>query len=73
MYIGGPADEVDEKILNGALIPFDEIVHIQIPVVNIEDLHLLNLNKWKMLKHLDNKNDSEIYGRTLKVNIAKPS
>lgn len=32
MIIGGLAEEVDEKILNAAFIPFGEIIDIQIPL-----------------------------------------
>ena len=32
MILGGLAEEVDEKILNAAFIPFGEIVDVQIPL-----------------------------------------
>ncbi|XP_014487903.1 PREDICTED: peptidyl-prolyl cis-trans isomerase E-like, partial [Dinoponera quadriceps] len=31
-YIGGLAEEVDEKVLHAAFIPFGEIVDVQIPL-----------------------------------------
>lgn len=32
VYVGGLAEEVDEKVLNAAFIPFGDIVDIQIPL-----------------------------------------
>lgn len=32
IYVGGLAEEVDEKILNAAFIPFGDIVDVQIPL-----------------------------------------
>ena len=32
IYVGGLAEEVDDKVLNAAFIPFGDIVDIQIPL-----------------------------------------
>lgn len=32
IYVGGLAEEVDEKVLNAAFIPFGDIIDVQIPV-----------------------------------------
>ena len=32
LYVGGLSDEVDEKVLNAAFIPFGDIVDITIPL-----------------------------------------
>lgn len=32
IYVGGLAEEVDEKVLNAAFIPFGDIIDIQIPI-----------------------------------------
>lgn len=32
IYVGGLAEEVDEKTLNAAFIPFGDVVDIQIPL-----------------------------------------
>lgn len=32
IYVGGLAEEVDEKVLNAAFIPFGDIVDVQIPL-----------------------------------------
>jgi peptidyl-prolyl isomerase E (cyclophilin E) len=78
LYIGGLADEVDEKILNGAFVPFGEIVDIQMPLDYATGKHRgFAFIEYEQVEDaqaaIDNMNDSEIYGRTLRVNIAKPS
>lgn len=32
IYVGGLAEEVDEKVLNAAFIPFGDIIDVQIPI-----------------------------------------
>lgn len=32
VYVGGLADEVDEKVLNAAFVPFGDLVDVQIPL-----------------------------------------
>lgn len=32
IYVGGLAEEVDEKVLNAAFIPFGDLVDIQMPI-----------------------------------------
>lgn len=32
LYVGGLAEEVDEKVLNAAFIPFGDVVDVQIPL-----------------------------------------
>lgn len=32
VYVGGLAEEVDEKVLNAAFIPFGDIIDVQIPL-----------------------------------------
>merc|ERR1719445_2540554 len=54
---GGLADEVDTKVLNAAFIPF-AFIEFELP----EDAQAA----------IDNMNDGEMFGRTLRVNMAKP-
>lgn len=93
IYVGGLAEEVDEKILNAAFIPFGDVVDIQIPLdyetekhrgfafiefENAEDAAAaidnmvcfcdMKCRKFKVLF----QNDSELFGRTIRVNLAKP-
>merc|ERR1719445_1161636 len=55
--VGGLADEVDTKVLNAAFIPFG-FIEFELP----EDAQAA----------IDNMNDGEMFGRTLRVNMAKP-
>lgn len=32
IYVGGLAEEVDEKVLNAAFVPFGDLVDVQIPL-----------------------------------------
>ncbi|KAK0159606.1 hypothetical protein PV327_010702 [Microctonus hyperodae] len=77
IYVGGLAEEVDEKILNAAFIPFGEIVDIQIPLDYESEKHRgFAFIEFELaedaLAAIDNMNDSELFGRTIRVNIAKP-
>ncbi|KAF7998023.1 hypothetical protein HCN44_009421 [Aphidius gifuensis] len=77
IYVGGLAEEVDEKILQAAFIPFGEIVDVQIPLDYESEKHRgfafieFELSDDAMAA-IDNMNDSELFGRTIRVNIAKP-
>ncbi|KAK0160038.1 hypothetical protein PV328_007483 [Microctonus aethiopoides] len=77
IYVGGLAEEVDEKILNAAFIPFGEIVDVQIPLDYESEKHRgFAFIEFELaedaLAAIDNMNDSELFGRTIRVNIAKP-
>ncbi|KAL4629477.1 peptidyl-prolyl cis-trans isomerase E [Arapaima gigas] len=77
LYVGGLAEEVDEKVLHAAFIPFGDITDIQIPLdyetekhrgfafieFELAELHTCT-SFWQ--------NESELFGRTIRVNIAKP-
>merc|ERR1711953_1155935 len=77
LYIGGLAEEVDEKMLHAAFIPFGDIIDITIPLdfeteahrgfafVEFEDVA-------DAAAAMDNMDEAELFGRTLKVNIARP-
>lgn len=32
IYVGGLGDEVDEKVLNAAFVPFGDLIDVQIPL-----------------------------------------
>ncbi|XP_014205225.1 peptidyl-prolyl cis-trans isomerase E [Copidosoma floridanum] len=77
IYVGGLAEEVDEKILNAAFIPFGEIVDVQIPLDYESEKHrgfaFIEFESAEdAAAAIDNMNDSELFGRTIRVNIAKP-
>uniref|UniRef100_A0A8C8DKE4 Peptidyl-prolyl cis-trans isomerase E n=1 Tax=Oryzias sinensis TaxID=183150 RepID=A0A8C8DKE4_9TELE len=67
LYVGGLAEEVDEKVLHAAFIPFGDITDIQIPL-DYETVSFYFLES----AAIDNMNESELFGRTIRVNIAKP-
>lgn len=77
IYVGGLADEADEQLLNAAFIPFGDIADIQIPV----DFESQKHRGFAFVEYecpedaaaaIDNMNDAELLGRTIRVNIAKP-
>jgi peptidyl-prolyl cis-trans isomerase len=77
IYCGGIADEVDEKTLHAAFIPFGDIIDINIPIDFATQKHRgFAFIEFESVQDaafaIDNMNDSEIFGKTIKVNIAKP-
>ncbi|RIA88646.1 hypothetical protein C1645_233386 [Glomus cerebriforme] len=78
MTSGGLDDQVNEQILHAAFIPFGDIVEIQIPpdpashnqhrgfgFVEFEEAS-------DAQAAIDNMNLSELYGKVIKVNLARP-
>ncbi|CAI2176936.1 16441_t:CDS:2 [Funneliformis geosporum] len=78
IYVGGLDDQVNEQILHAAFIPFGDIVEIQIPpdpashnqhrgfgFVEFEEA-------CDAQAAIDNMNLSELYGKVVKVNLARP-
>ncbi|KAM3958237.1 LOW QUALITY PROTEIN: peptidylprolyl isomerase cyclophilin-33 [Aphomia sociella] len=77
IYVGGLAEEVDEKVLNAAFIPFGDLVDVQIPLDYETEKHrgfafIEFENAEDAAAAIDNMNDSEVFGRTIRVNIAAP-
>ncbi|XP_039596029.1 peptidyl-prolyl cis-trans isomerase E isoform X1 [Polypterus senegalus] len=77
LYVGGLAEEVDEKVLHAAFIPFGDIVDIQIPLDYETEKHRgFAFIEFEMAEDaaaaIDNMNESELFGRTIRVNVAKP-
>lgn len=77
IYVGGLDDQVTEKLLNDAFVPFGDIVEIQIPI----DYEASKHRGFAFIEFetgqdagaaIDNMNDSELCGRTIRVNLAKP-
>lgn len=78
LYVGGLAEDVDEKTLNAAFIPFGDIADIQIPLDFATQKHrgfafVEFENAEDAAAAIDNMNDAELFGRTIKVNIARPA
>lgn len=74
---GGLEEEVDDKIIHAAFIPFGEITDIQIPIDYETSKHRgFAFVEFELAEDaaaaIDNMNESELYGRTIRVNLAKP-
>jgi len=77
IYVGGLADEVDQKVLNAAFIPFGDIVEVNLPIDYETEKHrgfafIEFEDASDAAAAIDNMNDGEMFGRTLRVNLAKP-
>ncbi|XP_026477889.1 peptidyl-prolyl cis-trans isomerase E-like [Ctenocephalides felis] len=77
IYVGGLAEEVDEKVLNAAFIPFGDLVDIQMPIDYESEKHrgfafIEFESPEDAAAAIDNMNDAELFGRTIRVNLAKP-
>lgn len=77
LYVGGLADEVDEQTIQAAFIPFGDLVEVNFPI----DFETQKHRGFAFVEYetvqdaadaIDNMNDAEIFGRTIKVNVAKP-
>ncbi|GFT92445.1 peptidyl-prolyl cis-trans isomerase E [Nephila pilipes] len=77
VYVGGLAEEVNKDIIHAAFIPFGEIIDIQIPLDYETQKHRgFAFVEFEAAEEaaaaIDNMNDSELFGRTIRVNLAKP-
>ncbi|XP_064626148.1 peptidyl-prolyl cis-trans isomerase E-like [Lineus longissimus] len=77
VYVGGLAEEVEAKILHAAFIPFGDITDIQIPLDYETEKHRgFAFIEFELPEDaaaaIDNMNDSELFGRTIRTNLAKP-
>jgi len=78
LYVGGLDEQVDEKVLLGAFSPFGEIVTILIPRDAVTGKHrgfgFVEFEETEdAAQALENMMDSELYGRVVKISIAKPN
>ncbi|KAK7797123.1 hypothetical protein U0070_011688 [Myodes glareolus] len=77
LYVGGLAEEVDDKVLHAAFIPFGDITDIQIPLDYETEKHRgFAFVEFELAEDaaaaIDNMNESELFGWTIRVNLAKP-
>uniref|UniRef100_A0A336K2F9 Peptidyl-prolyl cis-trans isomerase E n=1 Tax=Culicoides sonorensis TaxID=179676 RepID=A0A336K2F9_CULSO len=77
IYVGGLADEVTEKLLNDAFIPFGDITEVQMPVDYESQKHrgfaFIQFETGEDAgAAIDNMDNAELCGRTIRVNSAKP-
>eukprot|EP00927_Polykrikos_kofoidii_P053092 TRINITY_DN47279_c0_g1_i1.p1 TRINITY_DN47279_c0_g1~~TRINITY_DN47279_c0_g1_i1.p1 ORF type:complete len:127 (+),score=34.44 TRINITY_DN47279_c0_g1_i1:82-462(+) len=76
LYVGGLAEQVNVDILRASMVPFGDIKTCEIPL----DLKTGKHRGFGFVEFqdaedaedaIDNMNDSELYGRTLRVNLAR--
>eukprot|EP00051_Salpingoeca_urceolata_P028003 m.484417 g.484417 ORF g.484417 m.484417 type:complete len:306 (+) comp23349_c0_seq1:239-1156(+) len=76
LYVAGLSDEVTEDVLTAAFVPFGEIIDVQIP----KDMYTQESRGFGFVEFeskedaadaVDNMAESELFGRTIKVTIAK--
>ncbi|CAG8602989.1 15287_t:CDS:2, partial [Dentiscutata heterogama] len=78
IYVGGLDDQVNEQILHAAFIPFGDIVEIQIPPDPASHNQHRGFGFIEFEEAadaqaaIDNMNLSELYGKVIKVNLARP-
>lgn len=77
LYVGGFGDEVNEKLLHAAFLPFGEIVGISVPMDYETGKHRgFAFVEFELSEDaaaaIDNMNDSELFGRTVRCNFARP-
>lgn len=77
VYVGGLSEEVDEKVLRGAMIPFGDLTEVQIPLDYETGKHRgFGFVEFECVENADaaieNMHESELFGRTLRVNKARP-
>ncbi|GLD91641.1 hypothetical protein PINS_up000174 [Pythium insidiosum] len=77
LYVGGLDRQVTEEILYAAFIPFGPLKQVQIPT----DVKTRQPKGFGFVEYeeeedaraaIDNMDDSELFGKTLRVTIAKP-
>ncbi|KAF9565638.1 hypothetical protein EC968_004034 [Mortierella alpina] len=68
LYVGGLDEQVTSQVLHAAFIPFGEITQIEIPPDPTSKFDL----PADAQAAQDNMHLSELFGRTIKVNLAKP-
>ncbi|KAF7091804.1 hypothetical protein CFC21_094359 [Triticum aestivum] len=77
LYVGGLAEEVDEKILHAAFVPFGEVKDVKTPLDQATQKHrsfgfVTFLEREDAAAAMDNMDGAELFGRVLTVNYAFP-
>lgn len=77
LYVGGLAEEVDMTILRSAFSPFGDIVDISLPIDYSSQKHKgFAFIEYQLAEDaadaIDNMDNGEILGRTIRVNTSKP-
>ena len=77
LYVGGLEESVSLDVLRAAFVPFGELVDVNLPTDPSGQKHrgfafVQYETKEDAADAIDNMDNAELYGRVLKVNIAKP-
>ncbi|CAB3409366.1 unnamed protein product [Caenorhabditis bovis] len=77
LYVGGFSEEVNEKVLMAAFITFGDVVAISIPMDYETGKHRgFGFVEYDSAEDaaaaIDNMNESELFGKTIRVNFARP-
>lgn len=78
LYVGGLADDVNAGILKSAFSPFGDIIGINLPMDYTTQKHKgFAFIEFQLPEDaadaIDNMDNGEILGRTIRVNLAKPN
>mmetsp|Transcript_61723 Transcript_61723/g.201444 ORF Transcript_61723/g.201444 Transcript_61723/m.201444 type:complete len:126 (+) Transcript_61723:131-508(+) len=76
VYVGGLAEQVDKKVLEAAFLPFGDLRSVEIPVDMKSGAHrgfgfIEFMEVEDAEDAIDNMHHAELYGRTLRVNLAR--
>lgn len=77
LYVGGLADDVDMNLLRSAFSAFGDIIDVNIPIDYSTQKHKgFAFIEFQLpedaVDAIDNMDNGEILGKTIRVNIAKP-
>ena len=77
LYVGGLEESVTLDVLRAAFVPFGELVDVNLPTDPSGQKHrgfafVQYEEQGDAADAIDNMDNAELYGRVLKVNIAKP-
>ena len=77
LYVGGLEESVTADILRAAFVPFGEVTDLSLPLDQTSSKHkgfafVQFDDKLDAAEAMDNMNNAELFGRVLRVNLAKP-
>lgn len=77
LYVGGLDEGVTESVLKAAFLPFGDVVDTSVPVdAGTQKTRGFGFVQFELAGDaaaaVENMNDSELYGRRIKVNFARP-
>lgn len=77
LYVGGLADDINVTLLRSAFSPFGDIVEVNLPIDFTTQKHKgFAFIEFQLPEDaadaIDNMDNGEILGRTIRVNLAKP-